>query len=131
MLTARQRLGLGMISLGVLGWLALGRFNRPVYLSDPSAERGERASELTGRVDPNTADWPTLAALPAIGPSLAKRIVEDRERFSAEHPGRRAYAGIDDLLRIKGVGPATLKNLEPYLIFTQGEAGTTSPAWGR
>jgi len=43
-------------------------------------------------------------ALPGIGPVLARRIVEGRP-----------YARVEDLLKVKGIGPATLERLRPYL----------------
>jgi competence protein ComEA len=46
--------------------------------------------------------------LPGIGPVLAGRIVEDR---TANGPYRQAA----DLLRVKGIGPATLARLRPRL----------------
>lgn len=52
----------------------------------------------TGRVAINRASARDLEALPGIGPSLAKRIVEERESGGPFHSPR-------DLLRVKGIGP--------------------------
>jgi competence protein ComEA len=59
-------------------------------------------------VDVNTAGWPELSVLPNIGETLARRIVESRE---AEGP----FADVDDLQRVRGIGPRTLEQLRPYL----------------
>jgi len=59
-------------------------------------------------VDLNTADWPELSVLPNIGETLARRIVESRE---AEGP----FTDVDDLERVRGIGPRTLEQLRPYL----------------
>jgi competence protein ComEA len=59
-------------------------------------------------VDINLADWPELSALPNIGETLARRIVESRD---AEGP----FADVDDLQRVRGIGPRTLEQLRPYL----------------
>jgi DNA uptake protein ComE-like DNA-binding protein len=48
---------------------------------------------------------------------MARRIIEDRERFQKQHPNQPTYKRLEDLQRIKGIGPATLENLKPYLTF--------------
>ena len=64
------------------------------------------ASEL--KLDPNTATPEALASLPQIGPTLARRIAEAR----ADGPFRSP----DDIrARVRGIGPATLARIEPYL----------------
>lgn len=55
-------------------------------------------------VDLNTADALALESLPGIGPSLASRIVADRD---AHGP----FATVDALDRVPGVGPATVERL--------------------
>ncbi|RMG02808.1 MAG: helix-hairpin-helix domain-containing protein [Planctomycetota bacterium] len=60
------------------------------------------------QVDVNEADWPELAQLPGVGETLAKRIVESRDR-----EGR--YQHLEDLTRVKGIGPRTLERIRPYL----------------
>jgi len=61
-------------------------------------------------IDPNTADLNGLLRLPGVGPALARRILEDRGRNG---PYRRA----EDLLRVRGIGPATLDKMRPDLDF--------------
>jgi competence protein ComEA len=70
----------------------------------------ERASPQTARftVDVNAAEWPELAALPGVGPTLAKRIVDHRQQF-----GR--FRDLSDLRQVRGMGPITLQRIEPYL----------------
>lgn len=67
------------------------------------------------RVDLNRAEWPELAQLPDIGPTLADRIVESRE---TEGP----YLDHEELLRVKGIGPKTLEKIRPYLLPMPGGA---------
>ena len=59
------------------------------------------------KVDINHAEWPELAQLPGVGETLARRIVADRQRS--------VFRTCDDLLRVDGIGPATLQQIEPYL----------------
>ncbi len=60
------------------------------------------------RLDPNRDDATDLAALPGVGPRLARRIVEDRAR-------RGPFPDVEALLRVPGLGPATLRALRPQL----------------
>jgi competence protein ComEA len=83
------------------------------------------AYQLMDRVDPNTADALTLAALPVLGPALAERIVAHRDELAAKNPARPAFEKLEDLASVRGIGPATLKHLEPYLVF--GPADRPSP----
>lgn len=53
-------------------------------------------------LDINTASAEDLALLPRIGPRLAVRIVADRA-------ARGPFAAPQDLLRVRGIGPATLE----------------------
>nr|WP_277621330.1 ComEA family DNA-binding protein [Thermus arciformis] len=52
----------------------------------------------------NAATLEELEALPGVGPVLARRILE-----------ARPYRQVEDLLRVKGIGPATLERLRPYV----------------
>ena len=47
----------------------------------------------------------------------AHRSPERVMRLVREAPGRVVFARREDLLRIKGIGPAMLEALDPYLIF--------------
>lgn len=123
--TARQRGALGVVVgvlvLGLAGWYGGNR----VRVSDPQDEIGGRAGEVVDRIDPNTADWETLAALPVIGKAMAQRIVEEREAYRTAHPGQRAYTKVEDLLRVKGIGEATIRTIEPYLAFEQTDGAAS------
>ncbi len=55
-------------------------------------------------VDVNTASLSELEAIPGIGHVMAQRIVK-----------HRPYGAVDDLLRVPGIGPATLKKIRPYV----------------
>jgi len=92
-----------------------------VYWFVEGGHRGElieidRAEPLTARylVDINKAEWPEFAELPELGETLARRIVESRERAGA-------FGDHDDLLRVNGIGPRTLERLKPYLLPMPGQ----------
>ena len=61
------------------------------------------------RIDINRAETWLLEALPGIGEVLAQRIVDYR---SENGPFRR----IEDLLKISGIGDATLEHIKDYII---------------
>ena len=115
--TLRQRLALSLLILLILTYLFILHVSHPSRITTPQPYEGPRASELRDQLDPNTATAEDLSALPNLGPAMARRIVEDREQFQKSHPNEPAYEKIEDLQRIKGIGPATLENLRPYLRF--------------
>ncbi len=55
-------------------------------------------------IDINTAPAEALQLLPRIGPVLAARIIEDRQ---AAGP----YASLEELDRVRGIGPRTIEGL--------------------
>jgi len=56
------------------------------------------------RLDLNTANWVELSQLPGIGPTLARRIVAERNEN-----GR--FESVEDLERVRGIGPKTVARL--------------------
>ena len=60
-------------------------------------------------LDVNAADWPEWTLLPGVGETLARRIVEYRQQ-------RGPFERHEDLLRVRGIGPQTLKNIRTYLL---------------
>jgi competence protein ComEA len=107
--------------------LALGLACLAARPPDPGAH-----PDPTLVVDPNTAPPEVLTALPRLGPALSGRIVADREV--------KPFTSLDDLdARVKGIGPATVAAIRPFLRFNPGTrplavkasdaygAGTTHP----
>jgi len=74
-----------------------------------SSSTGHRSRKISGTLDPNQASLEQLQTLPGIGPALAVRIAEER----SQAPFREA----EDLLRVKGIGPAKLEKLRSHLTF--------------
>jgi competence protein ComEA len=71
-------------------------------------------------LDPNTADLQLLEQLPGVGPARARAIVEERVSGGP-------FERVDDLVRVRGIGPATLEELRPFLsIDGIGEPGSGS-----
>ncbi len=69
-------------------------------------------------VDINTAPEAQLMTLPGVGPALARRICDERERA--------LFRSVDDLDRVPGVGPKTVAKLRPY-VFVGAVAASRTP----
>ena len=113
----RQRRALLLLSAALLAFLSIQYWLRPEYVADPQPREGARYADLADRVDPNEADWPTLAALPTVGESRAKTIVEYRDAAKRRNPAAVVFRYPSDLTRVHGVGRTTVENLRPYLHF--------------
>ncbi len=97
---------------GVVSVLGLARVGRPPSIPPPPPV--VRPDAGVRRVDPNTATARELEALPGIGPSLARRVLDARERGVRFRVPR-------DLARVRGIGPRTVERLAPHLQFDVGE----------
>jgi competence ComEA-like helix-hairpin-helix protein len=84
--------------LAVIGWLAAGV---GVVLADGPAR-------LEGVVNINTATSDELELLAGVGPAKARAIIEYRQRH--------AFRTVEELARVKGIGPATVRRLRPNLV---------------
>lgn len=90
--------------------------------SEALADEAARRSEPLGpgeRVDPNRADEAELDRLPGVGAATARALVASRE---AEGPFRRT----EDLARVRGIGPATVARIRPFLDLDRPPSGATS-----
>lgn len=67
-------------------------------------ERRPLGEGAGGRVSLNRASAAELEALPGIGPALAQRIVEDRQRHGP-------FASLADFQRVPGVGPGLVERI--------------------
>ena len=74
-------------------------------------------STTSAPLDLDTAPAEAMEHLPRIGPSLAKRIIADRDSLGP-------FGSLEGFQRVKGVGPAMAKTLAPYVTFS----GTPRPS---
>jgi competence protein ComEA len=66
------------------------------------------ATDAGGKININTATAAELDTLPGIGPTIAQRILDYR---TAHGP----FANIEDLMNVKGIGPATFDKIKDLI----------------
>lgn len=66
------------------------------------------AFAASGTVNVNNATVEQLQLLPRIGPAVAARIVEHREKNGA-------FKAAEDLMLVRGIGESTFEQLKPYV----------------
>jgi DNA uptake protein ComE-like DNA-binding protein len=115
--TPAQRAGLSILGLLLGLFLVVKWVQNPATISYPQAGAGDRAVELKKTVDPNSADESMLSSIPGLSKTLAKSIIEYREKRLEDHPGEAPFKTPQDLEPVKGIGPATIHKIEPYLQF--------------
>jgi competence ComEA-like helix-hairpin-helix protein len=102
----------------------LGCANEAELSECPEARAGDRVVAATCRVEPaamsaaarllsglpldiNRASTGDLELLGGIGPVRAKAIAAERDKGP--------FASVEDLLRVRGIGPATLARVRPFV----------------
>jgi DNA uptake protein ComE-like DNA-binding protein len=125
----QRRVLLVLLTVLLISLVARYAYNS-MYVSDPQPETGARHADLADRVDPNTVDWQTLAALPGIGERRARDIVEyrERKRTQAHDPTLPVFRVPGDLLYVKGVGVGIVQALDPFLQFPSTNRSSTTRA---
>ena len=99
--------GLALLSLCAVAALTVARISQ-AQMRTPMV--GFRYTTLPAwRIDLDQAGVDELAALPGVGPSLAAAIVADRQ---AKGP----FKTLTELDRVRGVGPAILQQIKPFVL---------------
>jgi len=73
--------------------------------------KGSDARAPARRIDLDVADQRELESLPLVGPSLAMRILENREACGP-------FGSLDALTRVRGIGSRTVERLSEYVTFS-------------
>lgn len=82
-----------------------------VDLSEASMEPDPPKSNM---INVNLATQEELESLPGIGPVIARAIIEERTR-------RGGFDSIEELLAVKGIGPARFARIQPLVYVTPFE----------
>lgn len=80
------------------------------------AAKSKTKKELSGVVNVNTASAAQLDLLPGIGAKAAKRIIELRTKTP--------FAKLEDLRKVKGLGPKKLEKMKPFVAFSGATTAT-------
>lgn len=85
-------------------WVTLSEERREQRLEDAESQLAMGTAPPSNPLNPNTAAREELMTIPGIGEVTANAIIE-----------LRPFTTINDLLRVTGIGPATLEKIRPYL----------------
>lgn len=78
--------------------------------------KSKTKKELSGVVNVNTATAAQLDLLPGIGAKAAKRIIELR--------AVKPFAKLEELRKVKGLGPKKLEKMKPFVAFSGSTTAT-------
>ncbi len=92
----------------LLGLTAMWAVCLVLSIQRPGLREALEPAAIDFRINLNTAPAPRLQALPGVGPALAQRIVEHRERIGG-------YARIDQLQDVRGIALITRQRIEPWV----------------
>lgn len=84
------------------------KWQRLRYIERPQTIVQRADDDIGYRIDLNSATWVELTQLRDIGNVMAHRIVENREESGP-------FRSVDDLQRVKGIGPKTLEKNRRWL----------------
>lgn len=88
---------------------SIGESIPEIARNSPSNSISEQESLIQYPLNLNEATQIELESLPGIGPAKAADIIEYREMIGA-------FSTLEDLLKVSGIGPATLEALIDYLV---------------
>jgi DNA uptake protein ComE-like DNA-binding protein len=113
-----------LVGMGICLALSLGFAGEMLEHTEDSPVSG-----LGERINPNEAPVASLMRLPQIGAARARAIVAARDRTGAEKGPAPVFKEADDLRQIKGIGPAIVEGVRPWLRFDDSpQDGNESPA---
>ena len=82
------------------------------------AKRGDAGKiKLQGRINPNDVSAVSFARLLGIGIVNEQALVAYREEFIAKGGQGPAFKDCNDLRKVKGLGPVTVRKIEQWLEF--------------
>ncbi len=97
-----------------VGAAALERQLKAVEDARSASKSKAKKSKLpTEPINVDLASAEELDALPRVGPALAARIIASRDSLGP-------FGSLEELQRVKGIGPALVKGLAPHVTFSAG-----------
>ena len=77
------------------------------------------AKAPAGKVNLNTATVEQLTTVPGVGPKLAARIVEQRQKSGS-------FKSVQEILTVKGIGEKNLAKIQTYLTVGESAHGSAN-----
>jgi competence ComEA-like helix-hairpin-helix protein len=99
-----------IVTLGLAIVLGFGLLGGGAWAAQPAP---------AGRLNINSATVDQLEALPGVGPKLAARIIEYRQKAGS-------FRSVQELMNVKGIGEKNFEKLQPFL--NAGAAEAKAPA---
>ncbi len=88
---------------------------------------GSPAFSQGERINPNEAPAASLTRLPQIGAARARAIAAYRDRAGTQLGRTPVFRKAEDLQQIKGIGPALVEDLRPWLKFDDPPSDSNEP----
>lgn len=98
----------GVLLIALIGLLFAFRWKLSNGFRNEIEITSQQPREFYYALDINQASWVEWSQLDGIGEKLAKRIVQDRQE-------RGPFLSIEDVQRVKGIGPKMMEKLRPFL----------------
>jgi competence protein ComEA len=95
-------------TLGIASVLAILLATHVALVAQSAAPAGNQPKAPAGVVNINTATAEQLDGLPGIGPAMATRIVEYRQKNGG-------FKKVEDLMNIRGIGEKNFLKLKPLV----------------
>lgn len=92
---------------------ALERQLQAVEDARASKSKSKKPTLPTEPINVDVATAEQLDALPRVGPALAARIIANRDSLGP-------FGSLEELQRVKGIGPALATGLAPHVTFSNG-----------
>lgn len=90
----------------LLSLLILPLSYQPLYAADKTVSAASTAG--VEKINVNKADVQTLSMIKGIGTTKAQAIIDYRTSMGK-------FKSLDELIKVKGIGQATLQKIAPYL----------------
>jgi competence ComEA-like helix-hairpin-helix protein len=97
------------VQITLAGLVGVGVIFAALSVRNPPLNQLSNSTDVRLEIDINQADPRELTLLPGVGPMLAKRIAENRQRVGP-------FVSVEDLSRVHGVGPKTLQQIRVYCV---------------
>jgi len=88
----------------------------PALSAQSKSPAAKPAATAAAPVNLNTATAEQLATIPGVGPKMAERIIEYRQKNGG-------FKKVEDLMNVSGVGEKSFLKMKPLITVTAGKPG--------